>query len=428
MRFACVLLSPNDEYLQISFAEACLRFSPEIALGSRTIILEIGKCSSLYSEDSFLKRMQVLLKRFGISARVSIAADIPSAFAFALHGITDIKNPFDSRSLPVEALYCYYSPFTFDLTLQRMMSALRKLGIETLGEFVQLPHASITKNFGKEGLLALRRFLHAHQVIWNRFQVSEKVIDHIDVESHEALYDYEQISFLLKRILDRILLRTRGLGKLISKMKLKLHLDTYSDRQESDREWCLEFSFPHRSARAFLEMIRDRVGADFQNRPLAAPVLRVELEVLEMVKGNSSQSQLFSQQEEEQESVDLLIERMMDKLGDGKVFYAAPAECFIPERSWQKTMRPQKTSERVFRSRPLKLFLNPEPIRKLDQYFFLREHRWLILKLVGPERITGDWWIGDQARDYYEAHTENEILWVYGDPLHHEMFLHGVFD
>jgi len=422
MRFACILLLPKDEVLQLSLAEACLRFSPEISLGSRTIILEIGKCRTLYSEELFIKRVQVLLKRFGLSAKVWIASDIPSSVAGAMYGRAL------PAFLPIEALYCYFSPFTFDLSLEPMVRALRKLGVETLAEFIQLPHHSIAKKFGKDGLLALHRYLHAHQVVWNRFQVSEKIIEQFNVESHEALYDYDSISFFLKRILDRVVMRTCGLGQLISKMRLKFYLDTYSSYQETEREWLLEFSFPHRSVRAFLDMIRDRVGADLQKKSLSAPVLRIELEVLEMVKGNPSQFQFFSQQEEQQENMNLLIERITNKLGKENVFYAVPFESYIPERSWKKAMLPVKAKELRLRSRPLRLFSKPELLRQLDQYLILREYRWKILQLVGPERITGEWWLDDHARDYFEVHTDQEILWVYRKPLTQELFLHGVFD
>ena len=76
-------------------------------------------------------------------------------------------------------------------------------------------------------------------------------------------------------------------------------------------------------------------------------------------------------------------------------------------------------------ARPLRLF-PPEPLARRGDLLESRKRRWRILSFLGPERVSGEWWLGGFARDYYQVETETERLWVFrsGGGL----FLHGIFD
>src|SRR4051794_6903880 len=107
MRVACVLF--HHEVRLAEFAQACVRFSPQISLRNpNAIFIEIGKCRNLYSEQSFIARLHVLLRRFNYQAQIEIADDIPSALAFARYGVRTMDD------LPLDSLSYFGDPFGTD--------------------------------------------------------------------------------------------------------------------------------------------------------------------------------------------------------------------------------------------------------------------------------------------------------------------------
>jgi protein ImuB len=74
----------------------------------------------------------------------------------------------------------------------------------------------------------------------------------------------------------------------------------------------------------------------------------------------------------------------------------------------------------------------PEPLRREGDCLLApaRSQRWRILGFEGPERICGEWWLEEFARDYFRVHTrEGEQLWIYRVPgPSGQIFLHGIYD
>ena len=55
--------------------------------------------------------------------------------------------------------------------------------------------------------------------------------------------------------------------------------------------------------------------------------------------------------------------------------------------------------------------------------------RGAIVKMWGPYRISGGWWVRTVERDYYYAQTQHgELLWIYFDRPRGRWFLHGIVD
>ena len=83
--------------------------------------------------------------------------------------------------------------------------------------------------------------------------------------------------------------------------------------------------------------------------------------------------------------------------------------------------------------RPLRMLQHPRALQRLDQYLFVTgrgsKQRWKILRIEGPERVTGEWWCSDRERDYYTVYTsQGERLWVFQQSDSQAYFLHGLFD
>ena len=51
------------------------------------------------------------------------------------------------------------------------------------------------------------------------------------------------------------------------------------------------------------------------------------------------------------------------------------------------------------------------------------------LAMIGPERLSGEWWEEPYDRDYFEVLTEGGgLFWLFYDRLARQWFLHGIFD
>src|SRR5688572_28963345 len=107
-RILCVLLQGVDLDSAVRrFAEACFRFTPQIAIREgEAVFLEIGKCLSLFSEEGLAARVQVLAKRFGMSVSIGFAGSPGEALALAR-----FPEAQEAHRLPLEAMQDCLSPF-----------------------------------------------------------------------------------------------------------------------------------------------------------------------------------------------------------------------------------------------------------------------------------------------------------------------------
>jgi protein ImuB len=116
-------------------------------------------------------------------------------------------------------------------------------------------------------------------------------------------------------------------------------------------------------------------------------------------------------------------------LGFDKVFHASPQESYFPERAWIKTLGGSQDLEPRIPLRPSRVLKKPLALKRLDNYFLHKRHKWKILSFSEAERLSGDWWLDDVERDYFRVKTEEgDELWVYLVAKSQEYFLHGIYD
>lgn len=417
MRVVCVLLEKNEKLK--SFAESCLRLTPQVALGSRAVFLEISKCQSLYSEASLLKRLHVLLDRFRMKARVAVAEDIPTALAFCQYSI------FQKEELPIEALQQYLTPFSEGTDLSDVIENFRRLGIFKIKDVLKISLRSVSPRFGKDVLEALL-FVHGRkEVVWPRFQAEEKVIEHLDIDG--GVGEIEGMWFFLKNLMDRVTARVRGRGEKLLSFNLVLELEKFSNVPNSKPHFYFDLAFPQVSSLELLSIVRERLNRELSAQGLSSPLIGLELRVEKSMKSEAGQKDFFSKKEEEMEAWHALVARLSEKLGMEQAFVASPVARYLPEKSWS---RQKDTSEVPVYDvpRPLRLFPTPQKINKIESYFVAGTNRWEIKSVEGPERLSGEWWFDEFQRDYYRIQTQRDELWVYQIPGTLDFFLHGVFD
>ncbi len=425
-RVICILVPQGFDPLRL--AEACYRYTPQIAVGARSVFLEVAKCRRLYSEETILLRCQILAKRFAIEIQIAVADDIPTAKAYAW---------YQREDLPIEAMAIYLDPFE-DLHSSRFKAIhktsriFRQLGIKSLKEFLDLPIESVTARFGREALLARHQMAQAQESLrrpWPLFKPQQKILEGEEIEDHCLIQELEPLLFLLNVVVDRTLLRVRGKGELLIAAQFRIQQEKYDDVRDFLRVWNFDFALPQYTASGVVDILRERLNRDLQRQPLSSPVKKIEFEVIRTVASYGKQKSLFSRKEEEEENLNSIIARISDRLGIEKVFFASPVESYLPERSWTRSLSTPSEIRESLPLRPMRILKEPQILHQVDCYFCCKKKRWKIQRWTGPERISGEWWQGDEPRDYYRVLTESEEeLWIFVKPDENTYYLHGIFD
>jgi protein ImuB len=123
-----------------------------------------------------------------------------------------------------------------------------------------------------------------------------------------------------------------------------------------------------------------------------------------------------------------LIDRLTGRLGESRVFRAAPVQSRIPERSVRRVpaLAPETgESWPAQLPRPPRLLDPPQPIEAVallpdhaPAAFTWRRVRHRIRRADGPERVHGEWWRRDAeasaVRDYFAVEDEaGRRFWLY---------------
>ena len=130
------------------------------------------------------------------------------------------------------------------------------------------------------------------------------------------------------------------------------------------------------------------------------------------------------------------LARLRATFGDDAVRRVRLREGHLPEARWtweplDAVVRPQP---QVVALRPLmrRLLLRPSllPPPPRSQ----RDAGWMpagpdagpVVRIVGPDVLSGGWWRHEIHRDYYFAETQRgDLLWIFYDRRRHQWFLHG---
>ena len=148
----------------------------------------------------------------------------------------------------------------------------------------------------------------------------------------------------------------------------------------------------------------------------------------------------------EDDAVDLsqLVDRLTARIGEDRVYRLTPVQSRVPERMTRRVSPlapPLESNWPESLERPTRLLNPPESIMTtalLPDHppgsFIWRRVRYKVTKADGPERITSEWWLGDEQkmiRDYYRLETvEGARFWIFRDAPMTEggrWWMHGFF-
>ncbi len=449
-----------------ALAARLLRFSPIVGLdllddagdghAHAGLLLDIAGCEHLFGgEPGLLSLLSLDLGAMGIGHRIGVAPTIGLAWALAR------THPSASRivATPSGDPERFLRPL--DIAGLRLpsvtLTALREMGLRTIGNIIDLPRACLPSRFG---LLLARRL---DQAAGRAFESIEPVRVEPPLRL-QRVFDgpttrLDAVELAARELLDllehELLRRGRGVTRLRLTL-LRVRADARSTEQVHTR---IALSRPTRSPRHLWSLLRPRL----EKAPMGLGVEGICLSALAHAKlphTQTSHAQLSGESPgdplaaahtpRDPADVAPLIDTLVARLGTHAVRCFTPADSHIPEHALRTSpamatlpsltrasSHAQKRSEACSDTRPPILFDTPEPA----QAIFLRpdhppsrltwrgEHHAVRIG-IGPERIDAQWWRGPPSttfpRDYYRLQLETGLwIWAFRDPS--TWHVHGVW-
>lgn len=456
MRVVCIRLKSAVDAQSV--AEIFYRATPQILIRKPNIIfLEISKCRNLYSEQTFLKRTHVTLKRIGILAQVSIADDIPTALSVSM--LSPPHHPASDRnSLPIEALAYYIDPLNcFPEQMGFIHSTIRTLKllrICTLNDFLNIPSHEISPRFGPLVLLGYQRIAGEHDLPWATFIPRETVSEDCEFDLSHPPRDLEPIYFSLRPLLEKMHLRLRGKGRRARQFKVTLHQEYATQKTPQMYDVLIIIPLSFVSVKTIFQITKEKLDTAVHRQPLEHAIVKLSVVVTEEVPYVTAQKDIFDQKKEEtSEAFFHLVSRIATKLGTESVFFADIKESYLPERNWFRglSLKRDRTllssdsakyadaesgkdrnrdnkRDSVIPERPLRLLKEPTPVSVFNNKLFWQQTTYPITAWKNQEVVLSNWWeISGGERVYYKLFTASgDIFWIFKNKENY--FLHGVFE
>jgi protein ImuB len=420
------------------------RFTPVVCLPEDLaeghadyLFLDLSGCERLFGGLSHLVNLiDRSLKRLRISAKLAIAPTPGAAWAmasFAKQSPALCQSPIEQAIAPLPVAGLRIDAPTAE--------ALHHLGIETIGQLMQLPRQTLPARFGP-GLL--RRLDQALGRIDEPLVALGHDIPIVAQMQFEAAIDSLEVIWLaFEQILQQIVteLARRGCGA----RELKV---IFPCGYAPPIEKTIRLSRPSRNLVNLFNLLRCALETIEANEGF----IGVKIDVTRFERINPEQAMLLAQEELiHRDELDHLIERLCARMGPDSLVQAQRVEEHVPERAYawrgssprdsQITLA-RKTPASDWRDesnpRPLNLLPDPTELRVMVAPSDDREGRPVQFALgravhpvrlaIGPERISGQWWRGhDKTRDYYEVeNSAGERFWIFRVRETGKWYLHGM--
>lgn len=389
------------------------RWCPWVGLEGRDgLVLDITGSAHLFDgEQAMLAAMRARFARAGLAVQIGLGETRGAAWARAHFG-----EGAALEDLPVAALRLEDDAVT----------ALQRMGLRTVGQLANSPRAPLARRFGPGLLLRLDQALGAQPE-----QISpEAEPPHYGVRMTlpEPIGLEDDVMAGARRLLERLCdkLRDQQSGARVLCLILR-RID--GDAQDVELRLARPLRDPARILPLFQRGVAE-VDAGFGIDQLRLEAVQVEPLPPEQVAPVSAR---------DPGRLDDLISRIGTRIGLENVRRFLPADSHIPERSFLIAPAAYSKPEQGWtnmRPRPVVLF-PPEPIAatgtRPPAQFRWRRMALTTGRATGPERITPEWWLVDDAwqsglRDYWRVETrQGRRLWMFYTPQNPGWFVQGEF-
>lgn len=388
--------------------------SPQVSLDSADgLLLDITGCAHLFGGEA--EMAAIACQRLGdlqVTARAGIADTKGAARALARFGNAriEIASVGGARAalsgLPISALGLE----------DAQAHALRRSGLQTIGQLYEIKSSELARRFGLESTGALHRALgltpdpivakHADPVYSARATFPDPI---------GYLEDFERV---LARLADAVCARLLSARRGARRYRL-----TVRCVDSTDQVLTIGFAKPTATPAAILQQFRRPL--DQLKIAFGADMFRLVAEEVEPL--HPRQRSLDHAAETEDDRTDL-IATLGNRLGYDRVRLFRPADSHLPEFEFETVEAMRFPDAPVWtptpRARPLRLYHPPERLRietpgRPPVIFEWRRRRYESVSATGPERLAPEWWRGEDARlrDYWRVRTRaGPSLWLLNCP------------
>jgi protein ImuB len=409
---------------------------------------------TLGSEQSLAATLLALARRWHPEARVAIADSCVAARAGTWEPTPQAPRP-TPHALPhvtiippgTDRAYLASAPIGLISMDESMAEALSALGIRTAGALAALPPDDIEQRWGAAGLLSWR--LARGEDRRRPGLATTEYPRTVSADLVPSVELMEPVLFLVRAALDRLVNGLVTDGRAAATLAITLTLDDARGASTTAPSHTItrEVRLAHPMAR--LVPLFERCRALLDRWPLPAPVCGVAVAVVATAPLAGEQGDLLDPSWHDPAAADAAFARLRAELGADAIVVPVVADEHRPERAgaWVAlgdTERPEargRGPERrsAVRSQSIarphapgpapqalsaesrvtshddssvpsctRLLENPEPVDVecadgQPRVLWWRGRRMRIEHPAGPERLAGDWWKDQYARDYWRC-------------------------
>jgi protein ImuB len=418
----------GDAAALLRLAWWCLRYAPLVADDPPDgLWIDVTGSTHLHGGEAWLLRdLSRRLSSRGLAVCAAIADTPAVAHAMARFGGGGAVPPGAAimADFPIEALRL---PDT-------MLDDLRLMGFERVGPLATAARAPLVRRFGTK--LALRLDQAAGTLFEPIMPVTPPALIQVRLAFAEPLLTAEAFSTVIGQLAQSvcIALERTGLGAR--------RLDLLFERVDGSTQVIrVGTARPGRDARHLGRMLDERLEQ-------VDPGLGVEAMRLVVSAADPLGFVQIAALQQTPPDITSLVDRLVNRLGEARVYRVALVESDVPERS----VRSVPALTILTRTWPADL---PRPVRllsppqRVDALALLPDHppiaftwrrvRHRVRHADGPERIAGEWWKRDRewiaVRDYFRVEDEDgRRFWLFrrgngsdADTGDMSWFLHGFF-
>ncbi len=420
---------------------AARRWTPRAAVaGTDGLWLDLSGVAHLFGgEQAMAARILHFCARLGLSARLAIAGTAGAAHALARHG----EGGEDIVICPPggEAQALARLPIAALRVEDEVVSAARRLGIETIGALIAMPRGPLGRRFGATLLTRL------DQALGRAAEAVEPIVPEAPPSAAarfaEPIATAEAIAAALGALIVALVATLEKKGLAARRLMLRCARVDGEEQRIAIGTARATRDGAHLLAllAARIETIEPGFGIDAMTlvaercEPLGA------IAIDGVLAGDPPAPDLAP-----------LIDRLAGRLGARRLFRMSAVESDVPERSLcavpplgEDGQQPPPWPKHW--PRPVRLLAHPEPVDKVvallpdgaPRRFTWRGDTHVVRQADGPERIYGEWWRSrseaQAVRDYFQVEDEaGARFWIFrrGDGVDRRTgdlawYVHGVF-
>ena len=449
------VVTPLELAAEVQAIAAQLRtFSPDVepAEGEPGVFwLNAHGLLGLYGS---LKQWATLLRQFlgetsGLTASAAVGFGRFATYAIVRHfgGLRVSQDPAQEQKWLAQVRLDALGP-TLGLP-PAVREDLRLLAVRTLGEFLALPPEGLRERHGAD---ALRLHHLATARVVARFQPERPLGPLQGQRAIEPPDDQaERLLFVARALLHGLLWQAAERREVVAALTLRLDLERGRDGELPAIEALLQPAEPCLNEVQLVDLIRLRL----ERQALPGPVTCLGL-TLRTVPAQPGQLRLWRLSlRRDPDAAAVAIARVRAAFGEKAIVYAVLQPNHLPEAqfAWQCSPpiprqssppsplvsqvsqgqgrpvpdEPVRTLVRRLVGKPVALPSRPR--HEPDGWLLANWRQGSVVRLWGPFRITGGWWVREVRRDYFYVETESkDLLWVYYDAVRRRWYQQGTVD